>query len=76
MLGAKHGAFVVPVLTNEFFRHERGNHDETWYRLARGTDTGDVFIEQEWAARGNVGSKRMEVADSPRKGATARGRIS
>jgi len=39
----------VPILTREFFRQEKGNHEETWYRLARDTETGDVFIETTFA---------------------------
>jgi hypothetical protein len=52
----------MAVLTKRFFYHEKGNHDETWYYLARDTETGDVYVEHEWAARGDVGSKRVEVA--------------
>ena len=53
----------VPILTREFFRQEKGNHEETWYRLARDTETGDVFIEHEWTARNDAGTVRIELAD-------------
>lgn len=53
----------MAILTKQFFYHEKGNHDETWYHLARDTETGAVFIEHEWAARGDVGSKRIEIAE-------------
>ena len=51
------------VLTRRFFYHEKGNHDETWYYLARDTETWAVYIEHERAARGDVGTKRIEIAD-------------
>lgn len=60
----------MAVLTRKFFYHEKGNHDEKWYHLARDTETGAVFIEHEWAARGDVGSQRIEVAEFLSGGAT------
>jgi hypothetical protein len=53
----------MAILTRQFFYHEKGNHDETWYSLARNTETGAVFIEHEWAARGDVGSKKIEIVE-------------
>jgi hypothetical protein len=53
----------MAILTKRFFYHEKGNHDETWYYLALDTETGAVYIEHEWAARGDVGSKRVEIAE-------------
>ena len=46
-----------------FFYHEKGNHDETWYYLARNTESGAVFVEHEWAERGNLGSRRIGLAE-------------
>jgi hypothetical protein len=63
----------MAVLTKQFFHHEKGNHDETWYHLARDTDTGAVYIEHEWSGPGNTGSKRIQIGEflsSP--GGTAR----
>jgi hypothetical protein len=53
----------MTILTREFHKHEKGNHEESWYRLARDTETGDVFIEHEWSARNDVGTERIEVAE-------------
>jgi hypothetical protein len=53
----------MAILTRQFFAHEKGNHDETWYRLARDTETGEVFILHEWAARSDAGSERIELSD-------------
>jgi hypothetical protein len=53
----------MAVVMKRFFYHEKGNHDETWYYLARDTESGAVYIEHEWAERGNLGSKRIGVAE-------------
>jgi hypothetical protein len=54
-------------------RRRNGCRDETvflsregqqaWYYLGRDTESGAVYIEHEWAERGNLGSKRIEVAE-------------
>jgi hypothetical protein len=46
-----------------FFYREKGNHGEAWYYLGRDTRTGAVFVEYKWAARGNLGYKRIAVTD-------------
>jgi hypothetical protein len=46
-----------------FFYREKGNHGEAWYYLGRDTQTGAVYVEYRWAARGNLGSKRIAVTD-------------
>ncbi|MBX9697934.1 MAG: hypothetical protein K2X74_00800 [Acetobacteraceae bacterium] len=51
----------MAVVSKCFFRHEKGNHDETWFYLARDTETGEVFVIHEWAARANVGSERVAL---------------
>jgi hypothetical protein len=53
----------MAVVMKRFFCHEKGNHDEAWYYLARDTESGAVYIEHEWAERGNFGSKRIGVAE-------------
>jgi hypothetical protein len=53
----------MAVVMKRFFYHEKGNHDETWYYLARDTESGAIHIEHEWAERGNLGSKRIGVAE-------------
>jgi hypothetical protein len=53
----------MAVFTRRFFYHEKGNHDETWYYLARDTESGEVYVEHDWAARGNLGSERIEIAE-------------
>jgi hypothetical protein len=53
----------MSILTKQFYAHEKGNHDETFYHLARDTETGEVFVMHEWYARADVGSARIELAD-------------
>lgn len=53
----------MPTLAKQFYRHEKGNHDETFYSLAHDTDTGRVFIIHEWFARENVGSVEMTIPE-------------
>jgi hypothetical protein len=53
----------MAVVKKRFFYHEKGSHDETWYYLARDTETGAVYIEHEWAARADTGSKRVDIAE-------------
>lgn len=53
----------MAVLSSQFYGHEKGNHDETFYYLARDTDSGRVFVIHEWYNRANVGSAQMTVAD-------------
>lgn len=52
----------MAIVTRRFHYHEKGNHDETWHSLARDTDTGEVFVQKEWAHRENVGDCRIELA--------------
>jgi hypothetical protein len=53
----------MAILVRQFYAHEKGNHDETFYSLARDSETGRVFIIHEWFARENVGSSEMTVAE-------------
>jgi hypothetical protein len=53
----------MAILKRCFFAHEKGNHDETWYYLARDTETGRVFIIHEWAVRANLGERPLEIAE-------------
>ena len=45
-----------------FFYREKGHHGEAWYYLSRDAQTGAVYVECKWAARGNLGSKRIAVS--------------
>jgi hypothetical protein len=51
----------MAIVTRTFHYHENGNHDETWYRLARDTETGDLFVEHAWARGADVGEERIEL---------------
>ncbi len=53
----------MPILVRQFYRHEKGNHDETFYSLARDSETGRVFIIHEWFAGANVGSAEMTIPE-------------
>ncbi len=53
----------MPILTKQFYAHEKGNHDETFYSLARDTDTGRVFVLKQWYRREDVGEKEMTVPE-------------
>ena len=53
----------MAAVMKRFFYHEKGNHDEAWYYLAWDTESGAVYMEHEWAEQGNLGSKRIEVAE-------------
>jgi hypothetical protein len=53
----------MTILTRRFFAHGKGNHDETFYHLARDTESGEVFILHEWYVRTDVGSERIELSD-------------
>lgn len=53
----------MPILVRQFYRHEKGNHDETFYFLARDSETGRVFIIHEWFARENVGSVELSIPE-------------
>ena len=46
-----------------FFYCEKGNADEAWYYLARDVETGEVYVEHQWAASGKLGSNRIEITD-------------
>ena len=50
-----------------FFYCEKGKRGEAWYYLDRNTETGTVYVECKWAARGNLGSRRIAVADFLRR---------
>lgn len=51
----------MAIVRKQFHSHEKGNHDETFYYLARDTETGRVFIIHGWAA-GSSGEEEMTVA--------------
>lgn len=57
----------MAVVTKEFHRHERGMGDEHWYRLARDTETGRVYIQHEWSVRDGggytSGESEMSIAE-------------
>lgn len=53
----------MPIITRRFHYHEKGNHNEKWFLLARDTESGDVFIQHEWAERADQGSRRIELVD-------------
>lgn len=53
----------MAVIKKQFFHHEKGNHDETWYYLARDTETGKVFIIHAWAARADVDELQLSVRE-------------
>jgi hypothetical protein len=46
-----------------FFCHEKDDHYEAWYYLARDAVTGSVYVEHQWAASGSLGSNRIEIID-------------
>jgi hypothetical protein len=46
-----------------FFYLEKGNRGEAWYYLGRDAQTGAVYVECKWAARGILGSKRIAITD-------------
>ena len=50
-----------------FFYREKSNHGETWYYLGRDTQTGPIYVEYKWTARGNLGSKRIAVTEFLRR---------
>lgn len=52
----------MTVKTRTFHYHEKGNHDETWYRLAKDDEAGDVYIEHAWACGPDVDDVRIELA--------------
>lgn len=41
----------MAIIKRQFHQHERGLGDEDWYYLARDTETGQVFVYQEWSHR-------------------------
>ncbi|KFC66845.1 hypothetical protein FG93_04327 [Bosea sp. LC85] len=53
----------MAVVRKQFHRHEKGNHDETFYYLARDTESRRVFIIHGWAAGKNVDEVELSVSD-------------
>lgn len=53
----------MAVLKRGFYYHEKGNHDEDWFYLARDTDSGRVFIIHEWAHRENLGDRELSLEE-------------
>lgn len=53
----------MAILKKRFSHNEKGNHDEAWFSLARDTETGEVFVLHEWAAKADVGSRRLPVVE-------------
>ena len=47
----------------QFFYHEKGNHDETWYYLCK-DENGQAYIEHEFSAGPGNGS--VEIGDPTR----------
>ena len=45
-----------------FFYREKGDRGEAWYYLGRDTQTGALYVECKWTARGIFGSKRIAVS--------------
>ncbi len=41
----------MAILKRLFHRHERGMGNEDWWYLARDTETGAVFVYNEWSYR-------------------------
>lgn len=53
----------MAVLKRQFFYHEKGNHDERWCYLARDTETRNVYVIVEWAARADQGEQNVDLAE-------------
>jgi oligoribonuclease NrnB/cAMP/cGMP phosphodiesterase (DHH superfamily) len=51
----------MTILRRQFYGHERGNHDETFFSLARDTETDRVFIIHEWFRKSDVGEKELTL---------------
>lgn len=51
----------MTILRKRFHYHEKGNHDEKWFYLAKDTDTGRVFIIHAWAEKDNIGESEMTI---------------
>jgi hypothetical protein len=45
-----------------FFYREKSKRGEAWYYLGRDTQTGPIYVECKWSARGKLGSKRIAVS--------------
>jgi hypothetical protein len=65
----------MAILKHQFYHHEKGNHDETWFHLARDTVTGRVFIVHEWAARTDVGNREMSLQEFLRDTTSAQDKL-
>ncbi len=50
-------------IKNRFFYHEKGNHDETWYYLARDTESNNVYVIHAWAHGRDVDEAPMAITD-------------
>lgn len=54
----------MAVLTRQFHYHEDGSHYETWYYLARDTETGKVFVLHEWSGKkGDQGERSLSIEE-------------
>lgn len=49
-------------IRKQFFYHEKGNHDETWYYLVRDTETNNIYVIHAWATKSNVDEASMDIA--------------
>ena len=53
----------MAVIKRCFHYHEKGNHDEDWFNLARDTESGRVFIVHEWAHRADLGERELSIEE-------------